>query len=147
MVTYFAAGLLAFTLLDYKTAFQSEHFACWMRPTTSKWVALGPGLQWIRGLIFALVLYPFRREFLSGDHGWLKLWALLLGLGVLSTYGPAPGSVEGLLYTTIPPWSRCEDSEKSSGSRSPSRSSSWPGIAARTRPGAGPSTRWRVSSW
>ena len=103
MVTYFVAGLLAYTLLDYATAFQSEHMACWMRPTTSKWVALGPGLQWIRGFIFALVLYPFRHVFLEGGRGWLKLWGLLLGLGILSTYGPAPGSVEGLLYTTIPP--------------------------------------------
>jgi hypothetical protein len=103
MVTYFVAGLLAYTLLDYATVFQSEHFACWMRPTTSRWVAAGPGLQWIRGFIFALVLYPFRNVFLGGERGWLKLWGLLLGLGILSTYGPAPGSVEGLLYTTIPP--------------------------------------------
>jgi hypothetical protein len=103
MVTYFVAGILAFYLLDYASMFQSEHFACWMRPTTSRWVAAGPGLQWIRGLVFALVLYPFRQVFLEGERGWLKLWGLLLGLGILSTYGPAPGSVEGLLYTTIPP--------------------------------------------
>jgi hypothetical protein len=103
MVTYFVAGVLAFFLLDYETAFQSEHFACWMRPTTSKWVALGPGLQWIRGLVFAIVLYPFRHVFLDSSRGWLALWGLLLGIGILSTYGPAPGSVEGLLYTTIPP--------------------------------------------
>jgi hypothetical protein len=103
MVTYFVAGLLAFTLLDYAAAFQSEHMACWMRPTTSRWVAAGPGLQWIRGLIFALVLFPFRHVFLESERGWLKLWGLLLGLGILSTYGPAPGSVEGLVYTKIPP--------------------------------------------
>jgi hypothetical protein len=104
MVTYFVAGILAYTLLDYPTAFRSEHLACWVRPTTSKWVAAGPGLQWIRGLVFAVVLYPFRRVFLEGERGWLRLWGLLLGLGILSTYGPAPGSVEGLLYTTIPPF-------------------------------------------
>lgn len=103
MVTYFVAGILAFTLLDYQTAFRTEHFACWMRPTSSKWIALGPGLQWIRGLIFAVALYPFRDVFLGSSRGWLRLWALLLGIGILSTYGPAPGSVEGLLYTKIPP--------------------------------------------
>jgi hypothetical protein len=101
-VTYFLAGVLAFFLLDYASIFQSEHFACWMRPTTSKWVAAGPGLQWIRGLVFAAALYPFRRVFLDETRGWLKLWGLLLGLGILSTYGAAPGSVEGLIYTTIP---------------------------------------------
>jgi hypothetical protein len=103
MVTYFVAGVLAFTLLDYATAFQSPWYACWMRPTTSTWVALGPGLQWIRGFVFALVLFPFRPVFLEGRLGWLKLWGLLAGIGILSTYGPAPGSVEGFLYTTIPP--------------------------------------------
>jgi hypothetical protein len=103
MVTYFVAGVLAFFLLDYEKAFQSEHMACWMRPTSSRWVALGPGLQWIRGLVFAGALYPFRHVFLDGSRGWLTLWGLLLGIGILSTYGPAPGSIEGLLYTTIPP--------------------------------------------
>jgi hypothetical protein len=102
-VTYFVAGALAYTLLDYTTLFQSEHFECWMRPTTSRWVAAGPGLQWIRGLVFAVALYPFRQVFLEAARGWLPLFGLLLGLGILSTYGPAPGSVEGLLYTKIPP--------------------------------------------
>lgn len=103
MVTYFVAGLLAFTLLDYGAAFQSPWFSCWMRPTTSPWVAAGPGLQWIRGFVFALVLFPFREVFLGVRLGWLKLWGLVAGIGIVSTYGPAPGSIEGLLYTTIPP--------------------------------------------
>jgi hypothetical protein len=103
MVTYFVAGVLAFVLLDYETAFRSEHLACWMRPTSSRWVALGPGLQWVRGLIFAVVLYPFRHVFLDSWRGWSMLWGLLLGIGILSTFGPAPGSVEGFIYTKIPP--------------------------------------------
>ena len=102
-VTYFVAGILAYTLLDYETAFRSEHMVCWMRPTSSRLIAMGPGLQWIRGLVFAIALYPFRAVFIGTSRGWLKLWGLLLGLGILSTYGPAPGSVEGLIYTTIPP--------------------------------------------
>jgi hypothetical protein len=103
MVTYFIAGATAFLLFDYATAFQSEHLACYMKPTDSVWVAVGPALQWIRGLVFAAALYPFRTIFLEGRQGWLKLWGLLLGLAILSTAGPAPGSVEGLIYTKIPP--------------------------------------------
>jgi hypothetical protein len=56
-----------------------------------------------RGLVFAIVLYPFRRVFLDEDRGWLKLWGLVFGLGILSTYGPSPGSIEGIIYTKIPP--------------------------------------------
>jgi len=103
LVTYTVAGILAYTLFHYATEFQSGNLATLMKPTSSKWVTLGPTFQLIRGLIFALALYPFRRVFLEEPRGWLKLWGLLLGLGILSTYGPAPGSVEGILYTTLPP--------------------------------------------
>jgi hypothetical protein len=103
MVTYFVAGAAAYFAFDYAGVFQSEHLACWMRPTTSKWVIIGPTLQWIRGLIFAVALYPFRNVFLEGTRGWLKLWGLFLALAILGTAGPAPGSAEGLIYTTIPP--------------------------------------------
>jgi hypothetical protein len=102
LVTYFVAGMLAYSLLDYGTLFQSEVFSCLMRPTSSKWVAAGPALQVLRGLIFALALYPFRSVFLGGRHGWLTLWGLLVGLAILSTAGAAPGSVEGMIYTKIP---------------------------------------------
>jgi hypothetical protein len=103
VVTYFVFGVAAYLLFDYAATFQSEHLACYMRPTTSKWVALGPALQWIRGLVFAAALYPFRHVFLEGARGWLKLWGLLLGLAILSTAGAAPGSIEGMIYTQIPP--------------------------------------------
>ena len=102
VVTYFVAGVLAYTLLDYETLFQSEGLSELMRPTSSKWVAAGPALQVVRGVIFALALFPFRRTFLNESSGWLKLWGLLVGLAILSTAGPAPGSVEGLIYTKIP---------------------------------------------
>jgi len=102
VTTYFVAGLFASTLMDYKTLFQSDNLACYMLPTSSPWVAAGPALQIIRGLIFALALYPFRRVFLGGPRGALKLFSLLLGLAILSTAGPAPGSIEGMIYTKLP---------------------------------------------
>lgn len=102
VVTYFVAGFAAYTLMDYRTQFQSERLSCFMLPTDSVWVALGPSFQVVRGLIFALALYPFRHVFLDEARGWLKLWGLFLGLAILSTAGPAPGSVEGMIYTKLP---------------------------------------------
>jgi hypothetical protein len=99
IVTYFVAGLFAYALLDYRALFEAIPT---MRPIDSDWVAAGPMLQVIRGLIFTVVLYPFRRIFLTEPRGWLKLWGLFLGLAIFSTAGPTPGSVEGVLYTTIP---------------------------------------------
>jgi hypothetical protein len=62
----------------------------------------GPLFQPVRGVIFALAFYPLRNVLFAERRGWLTLWWLLLALGVLGTFGPAPGSVEGLIYTIIP---------------------------------------------
>lgn len=103
MVTYFVAGLLAYTILDYASFFKEPPLAGYMKPISSPWVAAGPGLQVIRGLIFAAALYPFREMFLERRRGWAALWGLFVGLAILSPAGPVPGSVEGFLYTTLSP--------------------------------------------
>jgi hypothetical protein len=102
-VTYFVAGLLALTLGGYEETFAEPPLSHFMRPTTDRWVMAGPLLQPVRGLIFALAFYPLREVLFAGGRGWLTLWWLLVALGVLSTFGAAPGSVEGLIYTIIPP--------------------------------------------
>jgi hypothetical protein len=99
-VTYMVVGLAAFHLMDYTTEFSREGSN--MVPTAEPIVALGPALQVFRGLLFAVVLYPFRRVFLDEPTGWLKLWGLFLGLAILGTSGPAPGSFEGLIFTRTP---------------------------------------------
>jgi hypothetical protein len=101
-LTYFLVGLAAFFILDYRRAFEATDLQYLMKPTTSPWVAAGPALQPIRGLLFALVLYPFAAEFIHRRRGALILWGLLLGLAVFGTAGPSPGSLEGILYTKLP---------------------------------------------
>jgi len=102
-ITYFAAGFLAYTLGGYEEAFSEPPVSYLMRPTSDPWVMAGPLFQPVRGVIFALAFYPLRTVLFARRRGWLILWWLLLALGVLSTFGPAPGSVEGLIYTIIPP--------------------------------------------
>ena len=102
MVTYFIAGILASTLLNYKDFFGKIMLSVFMRSLDSPWVAAGPSLQVFRGLLFALVLWPIRNTFLEDEKGWLKLWLLLIGLAILGTAGPSPGSLEGIIYTKLP---------------------------------------------
>jgi hypothetical protein len=102
-VTYFIAGILAYTLGGYEKTFSQPPLSYFMRPTSDRWVMAGPLFQPIRGVIFALAFYPLRSVLIADRRGWLILWWLLLALGVLSTFGPAAGSVEGLIYTIIPP--------------------------------------------
>lgn len=101
-LTYFLAGMAAVTLFDYENLFASEGLAGFMRPTRDPVTALGPFFQWIRGLIFAVALWPFREAILVPSRGWLRLWLLFVGLGILATFGPAPGSVDGFIYTQVP---------------------------------------------
>lgn len=101
-VTYFVVGLLAFTVFDYAASFAEPELRTYMRQTNDPIVALGPALQPIRGLLFALAFYPLRDILFGRKHGWLVTWWLLVSLGIFSTFGPAPGSVEGLIYTTLP---------------------------------------------
>lgn len=101
-VTYFVAGILAYTINDYERMYAQPPLSYFMRPTTDRLVMAGPLIQPVRGLIFALAFYPLRSILFGTRRGWLTLWWLLLALGVLSTFGPAFGSVEGLIYTTIP---------------------------------------------
>jgi hypothetical protein len=102
VVTYFVAGVFAVAVLDYRGQFASEALACFMRPVSDPFVALGPTFQFGRGLILAAALFPFRRVFLNAPRGWLLLWGLFLGLAILSPVGPSPGSVEGFIYTKVP---------------------------------------------
>jgi hypothetical protein len=101
-VTYFIMGLLALTILDYRSAFEGSVTREYMRQVSEPIVALGPALQFIRGILFAVVFYLLRDILFRRRNGWLIMWVMLVSLGILSTFGAAPGSVEGLLYTKMP---------------------------------------------
>jgi len=102
ILTYFVFGVLAFLILDYSKAFETTDLRYLMLPTTSPWVAAGPALQVFRGLLFAVVLYPLAGQFIGRPKGALVLWGLFLGLAILGTCGPSPGSLEGMFYTKLP---------------------------------------------
>jgi hypothetical protein len=154
-VTYFIAGVLAYTLNDYKTAYAKPPLSYVMRPTTDTLVIAGPLFQPIRGVIFALAFHPLRAILFGQRRGWLVLWWLLLALGVLSTFGPAFGSVEGLIYRRSHRAARSSVSGRSCCSRSCSRSSCTTGCAARGDAGStgrsvqhsASSSCWRCWGW
>jgi len=100
-VTYTAVGILAFWLLGYAEFFATPDMARLMRPTTDPLIMAGPLVQPLRGAVFALAIYPLRAVVFGRPRGWLVLWGLFVALGIVSTFGPAPGSIEGLVYTTI----------------------------------------------
>lgn len=99
MITYFLAGIFAANLMNYQEVFNGSDT---LRPYDSPWIAAGPVLQCIRGLIFAAALWYVRDGFINKRFGWLKLWGLVAGLCIFSTCAAAIGSIEGFIYTTTP---------------------------------------------
>ncbi|HUI55212.1 MAG TPA: hypothetical protein VLY04_09580 [Bryobacteraceae bacterium] len=99
-ITYFFMGALAAHFLHYADMMAKPESG--MRPMTSAWVMAGPLFQPLRGLVFATVFYPLRGCLFGRKYSWLILGWMLVGLGILSTFGPASGSIEGMVYTPTP---------------------------------------------
>lgn len=103
-LTYFIFGMIMSNVFDYGEIFQREIIRDFMLPIDEHNVILGPFLQPLRGLIFALGLWPVRNLLVEKKRGWLVLWGLLVTIGILSTPAAAPCSIEGVLYTRLPLW-------------------------------------------
>lgn len=101
-VTYFLMGLLASTFMNYEEQYALPWLACWMRQFGDPILTAGVLFQPIRGIVFALAFYPLREILFGKKGGWLIMAWLLVALGILSTFGPPPGSIEGMIYTVIP---------------------------------------------
>jgi hypothetical protein len=99
-LTYLLMGALAAYFLNY--AELTARHGSGMRPIANLWVTGGTLFQPLRGLIFALVFFPLRGCLFGRKHGWLLMGWMLVGLGILSTFGPASGSIEGMVYTLTP---------------------------------------------
>jgi hypothetical protein len=98
-LTYFVVGLIAFNLFNYSAQFADPALSSFMRQTDDPLVQAGVLFQPIRGVLFGLVFYLLRDVVFRRKNGWLVLWIALVVIGILSTFGPAPGSIEGLIYT------------------------------------------------
>jgi hypothetical protein len=99
-LTYMFMGVLAKKFLNYGTEFARTNSG--MRLITDPWVMAGPLFQPLRGLVFASVFYLLRGCLFGKKNGWFLMAWMLIALGILSTFGPVAGSLEGMVYTTAP---------------------------------------------
>jgi hypothetical protein len=99
-VTYFCMGILAYHFLHYEEFINNP--CSGMRPTSSLWVVLGTPMQLFRGVLFASIFYAFRERLFGRRNGWLLMAWMLIGIGILGTFGAPAGSLEGFIYLTMP---------------------------------------------
>src|SRR5512135_1510739 len=103
-LTYFIYGIVMSQVFDYNAIFARQIIRDYMLPIGQRNVFLHLLMQPVRGLIFAVALWPIRELLLERKQGWLILWGLLVSIGILSTPAAAPSSIEGMVYTKIPMW-------------------------------------------
>ena len=103
-VSYFVIGLLAFTVFDYSAKFADPIISNMFRQTDHLLVAAGPLFQVVRGFLFGIVFYFLREIVFPRKYGWLTLWLVFVIVGILSPFGAAPSSIEGMIYTILPTW-------------------------------------------
>ena len=94
-VTYFICGVTAFFLFNYSAVLSESAI---LRPTTDPIVKAAILFQPIRGLLFGIVFFLLRDILFKREKGWLITWIMLVFVGIFSTFGPAPGSIEGFIY-------------------------------------------------
>jgi hypothetical protein len=106
VATYFLFGFVFSRVFRYDELFQMDIIRDFMRPYESALTsAIGPFLfQPVRGLLFAIAIWPLRGFLLEQRRGWLILWMLFLVFGIFSPPAAAPGSIEGALYSRLPLW-------------------------------------------
>jgi len=96
IITYAIATLLAMPLtLNYA---ESIVELMGFRPLDE--ISLGAVLfaQIIRGFLLGIVIWWIKDSIIGKKLAWLKLWTILVILGIINTHGPAHGSIQGLIY-------------------------------------------------
>ena len=101
-ITYFIMGLLAYMIFEYDRLFAETSLNLLMRQTSESLVMAGPLFQPIRGILFSIVFFLLRDTLFRRKNGWLVMWITLVVIGIIGTFGPTPGSIEGMIYTVLP---------------------------------------------
>jgi hypothetical protein len=101
-LSYSLVGMIAFAVMDYPSLFLEPGLRDLMLPADDPRFAFGPAFQIVRGALYGVVVHQLRSVVLGARGGWAILWLVLLVVGIAGTYGPAPGSLEGIFFTTVP---------------------------------------------
>ena len=93
-ITYMVCGMIAFNLFSYGDFVELIGFRP-MEEITLTMIVFG---QIARGILFGIVIWWIKDSIIGKKLGWLKLWGVLIILGIFNTYGPNMGSIEGFIY-------------------------------------------------
>lgn len=88
VVTCLLCGIVFSALFRYDELYQQENIKFFMRAVGGSSSVLGPLFQALRGLLFGLILLLLKDSILPQKYGWLKLWIIIAGIGIINAPGP-----------------------------------------------------------
>lgn len=101
-LTYFICGLIFANLFNYQELFKAGNTQYFMKDAYSTSSLIGPVAQIFRGIIIGFILLILKDNVMKKKNGWLYLWLIFAGLGVICTPSAAPVSIEGIIYSKLP---------------------------------------------
>lgn len=101
VLTYIICGMIFCVLFNYKELMALDNAVYFFKQDVQS-ISIGPVIQIIRGFLFGLVLLLFRDSYENKKYGWLRLWLIMVVIGIINTPSTSPGSIEGLIYTQLP---------------------------------------------
>ena len=100
-ITYFICGVIFSQLMGYSEWWKQPVVCDYFRTFDGVASAAGPFIQIIRGLLYGLILIPLI-DFIKQKSGWVKLWVLFVGIGIIGAPAATPSSIEGVVYSKLP---------------------------------------------
>lgn len=95
IATYILCGLIFAKIMGYEASFEeSDQY----RNMDELIVGLAPVFQIFRGMLFGVVFILLEKSMFVSKHSWIKIWLILIILGIFNTPGTSPGSIEGFIY-------------------------------------------------
>lgn len=95
IITYIVVGAISSGLLNYE-ANLLEIFGL-RNPVEIGFLTI-VFAQIVRGFLLGIVIWWIKDSIIGKKLAWLKLWVILVILGIFNTYAPASGSIEGFVY-------------------------------------------------
>jgi hypothetical protein len=93
--TYMFCGIIAMNLFSYWNWIHEQDN--W-RGVDSIIIQLTPVFQIIRGILYGIVLLLLKDTIINSKYGILKLFVIMIIIGIFNTPAPSPGSIEAFIY-------------------------------------------------
>ncbi len=99
--TYIISAIIFAIVFDHSELFRKGITSYYMKDYGSVSIITGPFIQLLRGILYGVVLLLTKNSFINRKYGYLKLWIVMLILGLFNPLTISPGSIMGMVYTQL----------------------------------------------